>query len=101
MSDIIHMPEIWLGIIALNMTVIGLTSLAEKRLVIGVEYGKYLIDKYRVKNLIRLYHLMVIFAIVNALSLIFMWWDAFPWLQKIFFAFLILSTWGLIFYFLG
>lgn len=101
MTDIIHMPEIWLGIIALNMTVIGLTSLAEKRLVIGVEYGKYLIDKYRVKNLIRLYHLMVIFAIVNALSLIFMWWDAFPWLQQIFFAFLILSTWGLIFYFLG
>jgi hypothetical protein len=72
MNDIISNPEIWLGIVALNMTVIGLTSLAEKRLVIGVEYGKYLIDKFRLYNVVRLYHLMVVFAIVNALSLVFM-----------------------------
>ena len=71
MNDIISNPEIWLGIVALNMTVIGLTSLAEKRLVIGVEYGKYLIDKFRLYNVVRLYHLMVVFAIVNALSLVF------------------------------
>lgn len=100
MNDIIRLPEIWLGIVALNMTVIGLTSLAEKRLVIGVEYGKYLIDKYRIRNTIRLYHLIVAFAIINALSLVFMWWDAFPILQIIIFSLLILSTWGMIYYFL-
>ena len=100
MNDIISNPEIWLGIVALNMTVIGLTSLAEKRLVIGVEYGKYLIDKFRLYNVVRLYHLMVVFAIVNALSLVFMWWNVFPILRKIIFLLLIVSTWGLIVYFL-
>lgn len=100
MNDIIQLPEIWLGIVALNMTVIGLTSLAEKRLVIGVEYGKYLVDKYCIYNTVRLYYLMVVFALVNAMSLIFMWWDTFPLLRTIFFSLLILSTWGLIFYFL-
>lgn len=92
MNDIISNPEIWLGIVALNMTVIGLTSLAEKRLVIGVEYGKYLIDKFRLYNVVRLYHLMVVFAIVNALSLVFMWWNVFPILRKIIFLLLIVST---------
>ena len=100
MNDIITNSEIWLGIVALNMTVIGLTSLAEKRLVIGVEYGKYLIDKFHVHHVMRLYHLIVAFAIVNAISLIFMWCGGFSILRKIIFLLLIASTWGLIYYFL-
>ena len=40
--------ELWVALIALNMTLIGLSSLAGKRSVIGVEYGKFLLDRYKV-----------------------------------------------------
>ena len=99
MNEIITHPDIWLGIIALNMTVIGLTSLAEKRIVVGVEYGKYLIDHYRIGGWLRLYYALVTFAIVNALSLLFMWWSHYPILQELMFTLLIISTWFLIYYF--
>lgn len=99
MTDIISHPDIWLGLVALNMTVLGLTSLAEKRLVIGVEYGKYLIDHYCLCGRIRLYHTLVGFAIVNALSLLFMWWQTVAALRMAVFGLLILSTWFLIYYF--
>ena len=35
--------NILLTMISINMTIIGLTSLAEKKTIIGVDYGKYLI----------------------------------------------------------
>ena len=31
--------EVWVSLIALNLTIVGLSSLAEKRSVIGMEYA--------------------------------------------------------------
>lgn len=36
-----------LAIIAINMTIIGLTSLADAKTVIGVNYGDFLIRKFK------------------------------------------------------
>jgi len=54
------------------MTVIGLTSLAESKTIIGIDYGKFLVKKYKVFGKIRMYYLLIIFAIINISSLILM-----------------------------
>ena len=60
------------AIIAINMTVIGLTSLAETKNIIGVDYGKFLVRSYKVFNTIRIYYLLILFALINVVSLIFL-----------------------------
>lgn len=62
--------SIVLAIIAINMTIIGLTSLAESKKVIGVDYGQFLIKKYKIAHIVRMYYLLIAFAIVNVLSLL-------------------------------
>ncbi|GAD79486.1 hypothetical protein [Vibrio ezurae] len=61
--------SVWLAIIAINMTIIGLTSLAESKSVIGIDYGQYLIKSYKVLFNVKIYHLLVIFALINIFSL--------------------------------
>ncbi|GAD88686.1 hypothetical protein VHA01S_008_00810 [Vibrio halioticoli NBRC 102217] len=61
--------SVWLAIIAINMTIIGLTSLAESKSVIGIDYGQYLIKSYKVFFNVKIYHLLVIFALINIISL--------------------------------
>jgi hypothetical protein len=69
-SKIIYDSNLIMAIIAINMTVIGLTSLAETKRVIGVDYGKFLVRKYRVFKRIRIYELLIAFAIINVGSLL-------------------------------
>ena len=61
--------EVWVSLIALNLTIVGLSSLAEKRSVIGMEYGSYLLDKYKIHGKIRMFHLLVFVAVVDVISL--------------------------------
>ncbi|MFS1438717.1 hypothetical protein [Shewanella sp. 10N.286.48.A6] len=61
--------SVWLAIIAINMTIIGLTSLAESKSVIGIDYGQYLIKSYKTFFGVKIYHLLVIFALINIVSL--------------------------------
>ena len=62
--------NILLTMISINMTIIGLTSLAEKKTIIGVDYGKYLINKYKLFNVLPMYVLLIIFAIINTFALL-------------------------------
>lgn len=59
-----------LAIIAINMTVIGLTSLAESKSIIGIDYGEFLVKKYKVFNFIKMYHLLIVFAAINIVSIL-------------------------------
>lgn len=59
-----------LAIIAINMTVIGLTSLAESKSIIGIDYGKFLVKKYKVFNSIKIYNLLIVFAAINIISIL-------------------------------
>lgn len=61
--------NILLTMISINMTIIGLTSLAEKKTIIGVDYGKYLINKYKLFHIIPMYILLILFAVINTLAL--------------------------------
>ncbi|MEH7439316.1 hypothetical protein V7182_17725 [Neobacillus drentensis] len=71
-KKIINDNSLIMAIIAINMTIIGLTSLAETKRIIGVDYGSFLLKKYKLLNLVRIYVLLVVFAIVNVGSLFFM-----------------------------
>lgn len=86
-----------MAIIAINMTVIGLTSLADKKTVIGVDYGEFLIKEFKLLK-IRRYYWLVIFACINIISLFVMFSNK-PILRVINFLFLILSLIFAIFYF--
>jgi hypothetical protein len=72
LNDIIYDHNLLMAIIAINMTIIGLTSLAETKKIIGIDYGKFLIKKYKVFRGVRIYHLLIIFAVVNVVSLFLM-----------------------------
>lgn len=61
--------SILLTIISINMTIIGLTSLAEKKTVIGIDYGKYLINEYKLFRIVPLYYILIVFALINILAL--------------------------------
>ena len=91
--------EVWMALVALNLTIVGLSSLAEKRSVIGIEYGRYLLDKYKIHGRIRLFHLLVFVAVVDILSLVTMWLSFIPWVSVLTFALLSLST-AVVIYFL-
>ena len=70
---IISKVEIWMALVALNLTIVGLSSLAEKRSVIGIEYGRYLLDRYKIYGFIRLFHMLVFVAVVDAISIVSIW----------------------------
>lgn len=88
----------WIALIALNITVIGLTSLAEKRTVIGVDYGKYLMDSYKFLGLVRIFHMLVAVAIINAAALVVMLHGFSVYCEVIVFGLLILSSWFVLLY---
>lgn len=74
-QKVIYDSSLIMAIIAINMTIIGLTSLAEFKRVIGIDYGNFLIKKFRLLFGVKIYHLLVIFAVVNVSSLFFMFID--------------------------
>ncbi|WHY86068.1 hypothetical protein QNH39_26430 [Neobacillus novalis] len=76
-QKIIFDTSILIAIIAINMTVIGLTSLAETKKIIGVDYGRFLVKKYRIVGPVRIYELLVLFAVINVSSLFFMFVQTF------------------------
>ena len=84
--------EVWIAIIALNLTLIGLSSLAEKRSVIGVEYGKFLLDRYEVGGVFRLYHLLVFVAVSDIWAFAALWFVDCKWLAVTTFCMLCVST---------
>ena len=100
MTDIFSQAQVWIGLISINLTIIGLTSLAEKRSVMGVEYGKYMIDKYKILGFLRLYHVLVAVAIVNIASL-FVMWSHCRTLKMVCFLLLLVSLCFTIYYFFG
>src|SRR5699024_7984014 len=61
-----------MAIIAINMTIIGLTSLAETKKIIGIDYASFLIKKYKILNVFTIYPLLIIFALINIASLFLM-----------------------------
>lgn len=69
MEKIIFDTSLIFAIIAINMTVIGLTSLAEMKNVVGIDYGKFLLRKYKIWGFIRVYYLLIVFALINVASL--------------------------------
>lgn len=86
-----------LAIIAINMTVIGLTSLADKKTVIGVDYGEFLIKKFKFMK-IRMYYWLILFALINVISLFTMFINE-PLIRIINFILLIFSLIFAIVYF--
>lgn len=90
--------SLWLAIIAINMTIIGLTSLAETKNIIGVDYGKYLIKFYKILGIIRMYYLLVLFAMINIISLISMF-TTIQVIRTVNFVILLLSVIFAIYYF--
>ena len=63
-----------LSIIAINLTLIGLTSLAETRKVIGVDYGKFLITKAVICGGIKYKHFLVFFTMLNIFATLSLFW---------------------------
>lgn len=82
----------WIALIGLNMTVLGLSSMAEKRSVAGVEYGRYMLDKYKVFGIVRIYNLLLSVAVVDVLAFIAMWIPENIYLSCLVFGLLCLST---------
>ncbi|MFP3355712.1 hypothetical protein R0K17_00010 [Planococcus sp. SIMBA_143] len=69
MDTIIYDSSLIIAIIAINMTVIGLTSLAEMKKVIGIDYGNFLLKKYKIFGFLRIYYVLILFGIINVLGL--------------------------------
>ncbi len=82
----------WIALIALNMTVLGLSSMAEKRSVAGVEYMRYMLDKYKLFGVIRMYYLLLVVAVVDVLAFIAMWIPQMPLVSYVVFGLLSFST---------
>lgn len=87
------------AIIAINMTVIGLTSLADKKTVIGVDYGSFLINEFELLG-IRMYTWLIFFACVNVVS-IFTMFSTTNSYHTVNFFLLLLSLVFAIYYFFG
>lgn len=100
LNEIVFDNSIWLAIIAINMTIIGLTSLAESKTIIGVDYGKFLIKKYKVFGCIRMYYLLIMFALINIFSLILMFNSIYQ-VRVLNFIILMISLIFAIYYFFG
>lgn len=98
LKSIIFDSNLIIAVIAINMTIIGLTSLAETKKIIGVDYGKFLVKKYRILNLFRVYELLIVFAIINVFSLFLMLVETFEF-RLINSVFLMISLVFAIYYF--
>jgi hypothetical protein len=94
---IIYDNGLIMAIIAINMTIIGLTSLADQKCVIGVDYGRFLITKFKLVGL-RMYYWLIIFALINIVSLFLMFVEI-PLVRFVNFIFLIISLVFAIYYF--
>ena len=99
LNEIISKVEVWVAMVALNLTIVGLSSLAEKRCVIGLEYGRYLLDKYKICGLVRLYYLLVFVAVVDVVSIVAIWVSFIPVVTIAIFGLLSFST-GIVIFFL-
>ncbi|MGP1909979.1 hypothetical protein ACTSEZ_17540 [Metabacillus sp. JX24] len=98
LKSIIFDSNLIIAVIAINMTIIGLTSLAETKKIIGIDYGKFLVKKYRIFNLFRVYEMLVVFAIINVFSLFLMFVETFEF-RLINSVFLMISLVFAIYYF--
>ncbi|MER2190048.1 MAG: hypothetical protein ABS951_03735 [Solibacillus sp.] len=98
MQKIIYDSSLNMAIIAINMTIIGLTSLADFKKVIGVDYGTFLMKKYKLVCRFTVYHVLILFAVVNVSSLFLMFVDNYTF-RIINFILLILSLIFAIYYF--
>lgn len=87
-----------MAIIAINMTIIGLTSLADFKKVVGVDYGTFLIKKYKLFYRFTVYHVLILFAVINVSSLFLMFIDNYTF-RIVNFSLLILSLIFAIYYF--
>lgn len=96
-NSMIYDNSIIMAIIAINMTVIGLTSLADAKSIIGVDYGKFLINKFKFLG-IRMYYWLITFALINIASLFIMFIEI-SIVRLINFLLLLLSLIFAIFYF--
>lgn len=74
--SLIFDTQILVALIAINLTLIALTSLAESKKVIGIEYGKYLVNEYTFFTpswlpmiSIRLKQLLFLFMVLNGVAL--------------------------------
>ena len=95
---IIYDSSLIMAIIAINMTIIGLTSLADFKKVIGIDYGSFLIKKFKLFTSFKIYHALVVFAIINVSSLFFMFINQ-PIFRLTNFLLLVLSLIFAIYYF--
>lgn len=86
-----------MAIIAINMTVIGLTSLADKKTIIGIDYGEFLIKEFKFMGL-KIYCWLIIFALINIGNLFLMFVEK-PWIRILNFIFLVFSLVFAIYYF--
>lgn len=98
LKKIIYDTSLIMAIIAINMTIIGLTSLADFKKVVGVDYGTFLIKKYKVVRRITIYKVLILFAVINVSSLFLMFIDNYLF-RMLNFLFLILSLMFAIYYF--
>ena len=71
-ANLYNSNSLFISIIAINMTIIGLTSLADAKSVVGIDYGKFLVNKYRLFDRVRFVHLLQIFALSNIAALFFL-----------------------------
>lgn len=102
--SVLNMPMIYdngllMAIIAIDMSIIGLTSLADQKCVIGIDYGKFLITKFKLGG-IRMYYWILYFALINIASLFLMFVEQ-PIIRVVNFILLIISLVFAIFYFFG
>lgn len=98
MQKIIYDSSLIMAIIAINMTIIGLTSLADFKKVIGIDYGTFLIKKYKLFYRFTVYHVLILFAVINVSSLFLMFIDNYTF-RIVNFSLLILSLIFAIYYF--
>lgn len=68
--------SILISMIAINLTLIGLTSLAETKRVLGIDYGKFLVSKYYLfGSFIKLKYWLLVFLLINGGSTIGLFWS--------------------------
>lgn len=92
--------QLWLAIVAINITIIGLTSLADKRSVIGVEYGHYLLTEYKLFGFLRMYYLLIAFAVINAAAVVTLCFSSIT-LREVCYCLLVSSFIFALYYFFG
>ncbi|MDD5293690.1 MAG: hypothetical protein PHW40_05210 [Candidatus Izemoplasmatales bacterium] len=76
--------SILISMIAINLTLIGLTSLAETKKVLGIDYGKFLINRYRLfSSKMKLKYWLLSFLLINGIATICLAWNDVMWVSTI------------------